>query len=232
MNLFYHPEISLGNSVVIESAEAVHITKVLRKKDGDPISITDGKGNLFESKLVTDGRKTLLLVDKLMRTERENHLLEIAVCPTKNNERLEWFIEKAVEIGIGKISLIQAEHSERVHVKQDRLGRVAVSAMKQSLKLWLPEIVELQSFDAWIKGTGVEVKCIAHCYEAEKSFLKNALISGKPACIAIGPEGDFSRKEIELAEQNGFKSVSLGNSRLRTETAALAAVHTFELINQ
>lgn len=232
MNLFYHHGISLGGTIWVESAEAVHITKVLRKKDGDTISITDGMGNLFAATLRTDGKKTSLTIDKLERTESENHLLEIAVCPTKNNERLEWFVEKAVEIGIGKISLIQAEHSERVHVKHERLMRVAVSAMKQSLKLRLPEICEVQSFSSWIKNASAEIKCIAHCDEGEKTLLKNALAKGKTACIAIGPEGDFSKKEIALAQENGFISVSLGSSRLRTETAALAAVHTFEIINQ
>lgn len=232
MNLFYHPEARLGNTVSIEAAEALHITKVFRKRDGDTIQITDGAGSLFDATLSIEVKRTLATIADKIRTEEYRNQLEIAISPTKNNERLEWFIEKAVEIGIGKISLIECDHSERVHVKQDRLLRVAISAMKQSLKLFLPEITEIQNFDSWVKSTQAEIKCIAHCYDAEKRLLKNVLKAKEQVCIAIGPEGDFSKKEIELAVANGFMGVSLGNSRLRTETAALVAVHTFELINQ
>lgn len=233
MNLFYHPDARLGNTVSIEPAEALHITKVFRKRDGDTIQITDGAGSLFDATLTIDGRRTSALIAERIRTDETKIPLEIAISPTKNNERLEWFIEKAVEIGIGKISLIECDHSERVHVKQDRLQRVAISAMKQSLKLHLPEITEIQNFDSWVKNAQAEIKCIAHCYDdADKRLLKNVLNAKEHVCIAIGPEGDFSKKEIELAVANGFMGVGLGNSRLRTETAALVAVHTFELNNQ
>jgi len=232
MNLFYHSEAVLGSTVLIEQQEALHITKVFRKKDGDSIELTDGKGNLYSATLSVQKKETFAKVNELLRTDENLHPLEIAICPTKNNERLEWFVEKAVEIGIGKIILIEAEHSERVHIKLDRLHKIAISAMKQSLKLHLPVISEIQKFDEAIKSTGGEIKCLAHCYEGNKTLLKNALIKGKAASVFIGPEGDFSKREVEVAEQNGFISVSLGKSRLRTETAALAAVNTFEIINQ
>lgn len=232
MNLFYHSEAVLGSTVLIDQQEALHITKVFRKKDGDTIELTDGKGNLYSAILSVQKKETFAKVEELLRIEENIHSLEIAICPTKNNERLEWFVEKAVEIGIGKIILIQADHSERVHIKLDRLYKIAISAMKQSLKLYLPVISEIQKFDEAIVSVSREIKCLAHCYEGEKTLLKSALIKGKGASIFIGPEGDFSKREVALAEQNGFISVSLGESRLRTETAALAAVHTFEIINQ
>jgi len=233
MNLFFHPEARLGTTVEVEPAEALHITKVFRKKDGDTIQITDGVGSLYNAVLSIEGKRTTALIAEVIKTEESRTPLEIAISPTKNNERLEWFIEKAVEMGIGKISLIECDHSERVHVKLERLQRVAISAMKQSLKLYLPEITEIQSFDSWIKSAEAEIKCIAHCYEdVEKQLLKNTIAKDKHVIIAIGPEGDFSKKEIELAASNGYIGVTLGSSRLRTETAALAAVHTYELINQ
>lgn len=232
MNLFYDASASIGKTITIESSEYAHIAKVLRKKAGDSIQITDGRGNLFLATLQTEGKTMSAMVIELQKSESTPHGLEIAICPTKNNERTEWFVEKAVEIGIGKISLIRAEHSERTTIKRERLERVSIAAMKQSLKLFLPEITDLQTFSDWAKNVTSEIKCIAHCYEGEKLFLKSALQKGKSACIAIGPEGDFSMSEIALAESLEFISVSLGNARLRTETAGIAAAHTYEIINQ
>lgn len=218
--------------VEVEETEARHIAKVLRHRSGDIIHLTDGRGNLYRAELNIVKNSVQLLVQEKIRSGADSHLLEIAVAPTKNNERLEWFVEKAVEIGVGKISLIHCEHSERSRAKVERLEKLAISAMKQSLKLHLPAIGELVDFEKWLESASAEIKCIAHCYEGEKRFLKNVLKPGKTACIAIGPEGDFSKEEIKLALTHGFVPVSLGNSRLRTETAALAAVHTFEIINQ
>lgn len=232
MNLFYHPEATLGATVQLEVQEAQHITKVFRKRAGDKVEFTDGKGKLFSAELVMEGKKTLAHFLEILRTEDIRHPLEIAVCPTKNNDRLEWFVEKAVEIGIGRILLVEAEHSERVHLKLDRLHKIAIAAMKQSLKLRLPEIVPITPFSEVINNCTTEIKCIAHCYDTEKKLLRDTLVKNASATIFIGPEGDFSKKEVELAVQKGFQPVSLGTSRLRTETAALVAVNTFDIINQ
>lgn len=159
--------------------------------------------------------------------------MEIAIAPTKNTDRLEWFVEKAVELGVQKISLIKCEHSERPHLKLDRLYRVAIAAIKQSRKTHLPEITEVQPFPQWIAHTNAPIKCIAHCADdVQKTLLQAVIRKGENTIIAIGPEGDFSSSEVALAKQNGFTSVSLGEARLRTETAGMAAVHTFQLIQQ
>jgi 16S rRNA (uracil1498-N3)-methyltransferase len=232
MNLFYHSEAALGVKVLLDPQEALHITKVFRKRDGDRVEFTDGKGTLFTAELIVEGKKTFAHFTEILRTDDSLHPLTMAVCPTKNNERLEWFVEKAVEIGIGQILLVEAEHSERVHLKLDRLNKIAVSAMKQSLKLRLPEIVPVATFSDVINECATEIKCIAHCYDTEKKLLRDAIVRNTSATILIGPEGDFSQKEVELALQKGFQPVSLGTSRLRTETAALVAVTTFDIINQ
>jgi 16S rRNA (uracil1498-N3)-methyltransferase len=232
MNLFYHPEAALGATVLLDPQEALHITKVFRKRDGDKVEFTDGMGTLYSAELVVEGKKTSARFMEIVRKDDVEHPLQLAVCPTKNNERLEWFVEKAVEIGIGRILLVEAEHSERVHLKLDRLHKIAVSAMKQSLKLRLPEIVPIESFNDVVNQCATEIKCIAHCYDTEKKLLRDALLKNSSATILIGPEGDFSKKEVEQAVQNGFIPVSLGTSRLRTETAALVAVSTFDIINQ
>ncbi len=232
MNLFYHPHIILGQTIELEQGEAQHITKAFRKRSGEFIQLTDGQGKLYDASLEIHGHSVQAHVENLREHQHANHRLEIAISPTKNNERLEWFVEKAVEIGIGKISLITCDHSERVHLKHERLLRVAIAAMKQSLKLYLPSISPLQSMEEWMETTDAQIRCIAHCDDRSKKRLQDELQADKSTCIAIGPEGDFSKEEINRAEQKGFVGVSLGASRLRTETAALVAVHTFELINQ
>jgi 16S rRNA (uracil1498-N3)-methyltransferase len=233
MNLFYHPLAKHGEKVILDAPESVHLVKVLRKKDGDLIDFTDGKGNHFKATLEIQKRQTIAIMDSAIFYPPSPSFLEIAIAPTKNVERLEWFVEKAVEFGIEKISLIHCQNSERPHLKLDRLERIAISAMKQSLKFYLPQITEMTSYTAWLDQCNTEVKCIAHCREDQvRKSLKNTLVPGKTTCIAIGPEGDFSKEEIAAANQKGFLGVSLGSSRLRTETAAIAAVHTFELINQ
>lgn len=233
MNLFYHPDAREGHDVLFDPAESLHMTKVLRKKSGDVINLTDGRGHHFKATIEVGKRETAARINSAEFFHRRENFLELAIAPTKNNERLEWLVEKAVEIGVDKISLIQCEHSERPHLKIDRLSKIAVSAMKQSLKFYLPEIVALVKLKDWISSCGQSVKCIAHCeVDQPRRLLQHILLPGQSAAIAIGPEGDFSQGEIEYALSNGFKSVSLGDARLRTETAALAAVHTFELINQ
>jgi 16S rRNA (uracil1498-N3)-methyltransferase len=233
MNLFYHNEAATGKVIVFDPSEGLHISKVLRKNSGDVIHVTDGLGFLYQAILDIQKKETRAeVLDGQKMPEGKAHL-ELAVAPTKNNERLEWFVEKAVEIGVHKISLILCEHSERPHLRIDRLQKVAISAMKQSLKFYLPEITELIKFKDWVQLQTTGIRCIAHCNDIpERTSLMKTLIPNQNATIAIGPEGDFSKVEIDFALSIGFKGVHLGNSRLRTETAALAAVHTFELVNQ
>jgi 16S rRNA (uracil1498-N3)-methyltransferase len=233
MNLFYHASAQMNATIIFDSAEATHLVKVLRKQSGDIIDLTDGQGNHFRAALDIGKKETKAIVLEGRFIQPRSEFLEIAIAPTKNNERLEWFVEKAVEIGVEKITLLHCEHSERPHLKLDRLHKIAVSAMKQSLKFYLPVISEMTSFRQWLSETSATQKCIAHC-EADlpRVFLKNAIEGKSNVCIAIGPEGDFSKAEIEAAISTGFVPASLGSSRLRTETAALAAVHTFELIHQ
>ena len=232
MNLFYHPDVHIGTSIEFDSSESIHISKVLRKQSGDVLDITDGCGHHAKATILVGKKSVSATIDSSASIAKRSEYLELCIAPTKNNERTEWFVEKAVEIGIEKITLIHCKHSERPHLKTERLRKVAISAMKQSLKFHLPEISEIIPFAEWIKGNLPESRYIAHCQQTEKSLLRDALSGHKNACIAIGPEGDFSSEEIQLALQHKFIPVSLGHSRLRTETAALAAVHTFELIHQ
>jgi 16S rRNA (uracil1498-N3)-methyltransferase len=233
MYLFYHPQAAAGANVLLEAGEAMHITKVLRKKEGDTIQLTDGRGKLFEGTVHLSKKEAAVVLKSFEEKPARTHSLELAIAPTKNQDRLEWFIEKAVEIGVEKITLLQCEHSERFHLRHDRLQRVAAAAMKQSLKFYMPEISALIDFKSWLDQSHGQNKCIAHCHDnISKVLLQKALDSKASGTIAIGPEGDFSTSEVELALNKGFVSVSLGNSRLRTETAAMCAVHTFELVHQ
>ncbi|MFN0031227.1 MAG: RsmE family RNA methyltransferase [Flavobacteriales bacterium] len=231
MYLFYHPSALPGATVTMDAAEAAHISKVLRKRDGDQIHLTDGRGKLYEAALIVGKKEMLASMMNYSEIPGRNHKLEIAIAPTKNQDRLEWLVEKAVEIGVEKIVLIGCEHSEKTHVRMERLQRVAIAAMKQSLKYYLPEISLLQSFSEWVANCSANQKFIAHCKnELPRKSLMEAISKGQSCAIAIGPEGDFSEKEIALAIQNNFGPVSFGDQRLRTETAALCAVHTFSLI--
>lgn len=232
MNWIYHPEPPINGVIVPEEEEQRHL-RAMRIGEGDVVGCTDGKGNLHTCTAQLHKKHTELIVQSTIRNAAPNPSLEIAIAPTKNTDRLEWFVEKAVELGVQKISLIKCEHSERPHLKLDRLYRVAIAAIKQSRKTYLPEITEVQSFPQWIAHTNAPIKCIAHCADdVQKTLLQSVIRKGENTIIAIGPEGDFSSSEVSLAKQNGFTSVSLGEARLRTETAGMAAVHTFQLIQQ
>jgi 16S rRNA (uracil1498-N3)-methyltransferase len=233
MYLFYNSQATPGATVLLDAGEAMHIAKVLRKKEGDTLQLTDGKGKLYEGTLHLSKREAAVVLKSFEEKPPRMQSLELAIAPTKNQDRLEWFIEKAVEIGVEKITLLHCEHSERVHIREERLHRVAAAAMKQSLKFYMPEITAPIDFKKWITQTSQSNKCIAHCHATgDKVFLQNALKGQTQSAIAIGPEGDFSENEVNLAHAQGFISVSLGHARLRTETAAMCAVHTFELVHQ
>ncbi|MBD3724460.1 MAG: 16S rRNA (uracil(1498)-N(3))-methyltransferase [Flavobacteriaceae bacterium] len=234
MQLFYNSEIKNTDSFFsFDKEESKHIVKVLRKKENDKIFITNGLGFLFISEItIASDKKCEVKITEIQEFEKPNYNLHIAVAPTKMNDRFEWFLEKATEIGIQEITPIICEHSERKVYKIDRAEKIIQSAMKQSNQFFLPKINEPISFKDFIKKTDCENKYIAHCVETERKQLKKSITPNQNYVILIGPEGDFSEKEIQLAISNNYHPVLLGNTRLRTETAALVACHTVALINE
>jgi 16S rRNA (uracil1498-N3)-methyltransferase len=234
MQLFYNNTISIKETTfTFDKEESKHIVKVLRKKDGDIIHITNGLGYLFVSEItIASERKCEVKITETKFFEPSKYNLHIAVAPTKINDRLEWFLEKATEIGIHEITPIICEHSERKIYKKERADKIVQAAMKQSLQYYLPIVNEPISFSEFIKKDVSGEKFIAHCEETDKKSFKNELKAQKDIVILIGPEGDFSTKEINLAIKNHYIPVTLGNTRLRTETAALVACHTTALINE
>ena len=228
MQLFYLEDPK--DDIILGAEESKHATKVLRKKEGDILNFTDGKGNLYKAEItIADSRKCRLkTISSEQKEKQHNYHLHIAIAPTKNMDRFEWFLEKATEIGIDEITPIICSHSERKAIKTERCNRILLSAMKQSLKFHLPKLNEAISLNDFIKQDYEGTKYIAHCEDGKKKELKTVNKTEK-TLILIGPEGDFSPKEIKLALQNQFKAVSLGTSRLRTETAGIVAVHTINI---
>ena len=238
MQLFYCKDIIPNAFCTLDAEESRHAVKVLRLREGDGLDVTDGCGNLYHCQIVDANDKACVVeaaFDSNNQTIKQSSI-HLAVAPTKNPSRMEWLVEKAVEIGVGEITLLQCDHSERSFLKTDRLEKLAISAMKQSLHTVLPKINPAVPLKDWLKFQSSifnsQLKFIAHC-EADKprSPLATALQPGRDAVVLIGPEGDFSEEEITLALEYGFQPVSLGPSRLRTETAALYAVTAFNLIN-
>ncbi|PHS60286.1 MAG: 16S rRNA (uracil(1498)-N(3))-methyltransferase [Flavobacterium sp.] len=236
MQLFYNPSITENSKeILFDKEESRHIFKVLRKKEGDQLMLTNGKGYFFKVELLQANSKHC--VAKVLSVENKESLpyyLHLAVAPTKLNDRYEWFLEKATEIGISEITPIICEHSERKVVKLERFEKKIQSAMKQSLKAYLPVINEAISLKEFFRNQNStrHLKLIAHCEETNKQSLKSVLIPKADYLILIGPEGDFSINEINNALQEGFQPVSLGESRLRTETAALVACHSVAFVNE
>jgi len=235
MQLFYNPEIlETTKEIIFDKVESAHIVRVLRKKEGDLLHITNGKGLLFDAHIVIANDKKCLA--NIIKTEQKpkpwNYYLHIAIAPTKNNDRMEWFLEKATEIGIDEITPIICSNSERRVVKTDRFEKIIQSAMKQSLKFTLPKLNEPIKFTEFINQEFEGKICIAHCEEQEKNLLKDIVKPNEKTTILIGPEGDFSYDEIKKALLKDFTPISLGESRLRTETAGLVAVNLVSFINQ
>ena len=232
MALFYVPDIA--ERWELSEEEAAHALRVLRSNIGDELDITDGKGNLYKSVISSIAGKHCYVEAKeiLPMPKGWSGDIHIAVAPTKNMDRIEWLAEKATEIGLDAITFLNCRFSERKVVKCDRVERIVVSAMKQSLKYNKPVVGEMTDFKKFISQERPGEKYIAHCYDGEKNLLKDIHPAGCDATILIGPEGDFSPEEVKLAMEAGYKPVSLGNSRLRTETAALAACHIFMLKNE
>jgi len=235
MQLYYieNPIVPLPCPIQLSAEESFHCVKVLRKKVGDSIHLTDGIGNLYEGKIIVSNLKqcTILVQSCTAEYGKSKTHLHIAVAPTKNMDRFEWFLEKATEIGVQEITPILCEHSERTNIRIDRLQKIILSAAKQSIKTYLPILNEAIKFNTFIKKDYAGSKFICYVEERQDIQLKNEYVKGSDALILIGPEGDFSKQEIELAKQLNYSMVSLGNSRLRTETAAVVACHTINLIN-
>ena len=232
MQIFYTPEIMIDP--VLPEEESGHCIRVLRLSEGDEILLADGKGFFYKAAIRRAHPKhcEVSILESYRQPPLWNFRLHMAVAPTKNMDRMEWFAEKATEIGINALTCLNCRFSERKEIKTARLEKIMVSAMKQSQKAILPELEGMTDFRTFITRPFEGHKFIAHCEEGEKQLLKQAYRPGENALILIGPEGDFSPEEINLALKNGFRPISLGNSRLRTETAALAACHTIQLINQ
>jgi len=234
MQLFYNSEISIDTKqITFDKIESKHIVRVLRKIEGDILKITNGKGFLFDVKIdfANDKRCSAIIMHAAKKPKPWEYYLHIAIAPTKNNDRIEWFLEKATEIGIDEITPIICANSERRVVKLDRFEKIIQSAMKQSLKFTLPKLNAPVKFNDFIQQSFDGKTCIAHCEELEKNTLKSVINPAEKTTILIGPEGDFSKEEIQKALANKFTPISLGESRLRTETAALVAVNIVSFIN-
>jgi 16S rRNA (uracil1498-N3)-methyltransferase len=229
---FYYPNIR-ENSQLSEE-ESRHCIKVLRMKEGDRLTITDGKGFLYDCILVEAHPKHCMvsIETENFRDKSWNFSLHIAFAPTKNMERNEWFVEKATEIGIDEITPLLCRFSERKEVKSERLRKIIISAMKQSRQTVLPCFNEMISFQEFISMPFSGRKFIAHCYPTEKKRLTQTYRKSEDALLLIGPEGDFSEEEVQKAIEMGFEPISLGENRLRTETACLVACHTVHVLNQ
>ena len=232
MDLFFHNFIDESSSVFnFSEEESRHLSKVLRKQPGDIVSVTDGKGlEVYVQIQNISQRKTNGVIQNTIKHNAPKHKTHIAIAPTKNIVRLEWFLEKATEIGIHRITPLLCNHSERKVIKKDRLTKILQAALKQSQQFYLPILDDLIPFEVFVAQQ--KKGYIAHCNTADKFDLAELEPTEQNNCILIGPEGDFSLEEVAFAENNNFKSISLGTQRLRTETAALVACHTLSLIHR
>lgn len=232
MHVFYTPDIAITPELPEE--EAGHCLRVLRLTIGDEVMLTDGKGSFYKAVIsAASGKRCQVKVTETIPQEKGwNGWLHIAMAPTKNMDRTEWFAEKATEIGFDELTFLNCRYSERKVLKDERIEKILVSAVKQSLKATMPVLNGMTDFRAFISREHAGQKFIAHCYEGEKLLLKDILRPGEDALVLIGPEGDFSEEEVARAIEAGFRPISLGKSRLRTETAALVAAHTLNLLNQ
>lgn len=218
---------------MLDEPESKHAVRVLRLGVGSELGLVDGRGTRYRARIADPHpkRTVLEIVEALAEPPRGYHV-HIAIAPTKNIERTEWFLEKATEIGVDEVTLLVCDRSERKEAKLDRLHKIAVSAMKQSLKAQLPTLNPTMKYSHFVRQAHEGPKCIAHCADGAKQYLSDSVGKGDRVLVLIGPEGDFSETEIELALEQGFVPTSLGDSRLRTETAALAACMEIAFINR
>lgn len=233
MQLFYAPELlSTDIEFIFDKEESKHIVKVLRKQEGSILHITNGLGYLFESEIIlASEKKCVVKINQVTFYEKRNFTIHMVVAPTKMNDRYEWFLEKATELGVDEITPIICDHSERKIIKTERFDKILISAMKQSNQMYLPVLNEPIKLNDFLSKDINGQKFIAHCEETEKIELKDRINTQQNYTLLIGPEGDFSTNEINKALAKGYLPVALGNTRLRTETAALVGCHTFILAN-
>ncbi|MES2110008.1 MAG: 16S rRNA (uracil(1498)-N(3))-methyltransferase [Bacteroidota bacterium] len=235
MHLFYTPGINPSHKqFFLDEEESKHAIRVMRLQKDDEVQLIDGKGGLYLAAITDAHPKRTILEIKSVTTGygKRNHYLHVAIAPTKNIERVEWFLEKATEIGIDEISLLICQRSERKEVKTERLNKIITSAIKQSLKAYHPVLNEPLAFNRFITNTFNGQKFIAHCEPGGKASLRNELQLQGSSLILIGPEGDFTPGEIDSALKNDYKAITLGESRLRTETAALEACFEVNFLNR
>jgi 16S rRNA (uracil1498-N3)-methyltransferase len=236
VRFFYVPD--AANCTELPEEEATHALRVLRLKAGDVMMLMDGKGNYYRAEvtLAHTHHCCYAIKDVLPQVRQWKGSVHLAIAPTKMMDRIEWMVEKAVEIGVDELSFLDCQFSERRVVKLPRIEKIVISAVKQSRKAWMPQVNEIKSFDDFINTISSEHKYIAHCYdEIPRTYLFDELRLSSDTCdavVMIGPEGDFSIDEVRRAMDKGFKSVHLGTSRLRTETAGLSAVMMMQLANE
>ncbi len=233
MQLFFCENLILKSDVILSQEESYHAAQVLRMRNGEIIHLTDGLGHLFKGELINvDSKKSLVRITEEVPQMSATTNLHIAIAPTKNIDRFEWFLEKATEMGIAEITPLLCRYSERKEIKPERLYKVIVSAAKQSHHFLFPKLNPIVKLEEFIKTTTVENKFIAHCESLDKNDFGKSIANNRSVLLLIGPEGDFSEQEIQLAISNNYFPVSLGESRLRTETAGVYACAVFNALNQ
>lgn len=231
MPIFYTPDID--KSLELPEDESRHCSKVLRLTEGSAIELTDGRGNFYDAEItVSSPRKCLFQIINTHTQKPSSVYIHLAMGPTKNMDRNEWVAEKCTEIGFNELSFLNCRFSERKVIKEERIDKILVSAMKQSKQAYLPKLNPMINFEAFISQPFEDQKFIAHCYKENQELLKELYVPGQNALILIGPEGDFSPEEVQMALDNGFKPISLGENRLRAETAAVFACSTIQILNQ
>jgi len=231
MQIFYTPDIS-GIEYTFNEDESKHAIRVLRMNLGETIYLIDGKGNFFEA-VISDAhpkRCKILVKNVINNYEKRNYYLHIAISPLKNPDRFEWFLEKATEIGIDEITPLLCEHTEKKNLNPDRANRIIESAMKQSIKAFHPLLHPLTKLNDFVNHQFDGVKMIATC-EGDRKLIRDCYQKGQQALILIGPEGDFTEEEIALARAQDFIPISMGESRLRTETAGIVACQSISFVN-
>ena len=233
MDHFFYSNQIYDNVIILDENEAIHLIKVLRLKSDDKVSIVDGRGNLYHASIISEDINDckLNIISIIKEFNLKKHYIHLAIAPPKSHDRLEFFVEKAVELGINEISFIISNHSERNNVKLNRIQKCTISAMKQSRNAYLPKVNDIVDYGKFINHCNNSEKFIAHM-DFNNIHLQCAASKDSDYCVLIGPEGDFSNDEIEQSIINNFRKISLGKSRLRTETAAISACHILNLINE
>ena len=234
MQLFYCPDINPNQIYTLGKEESQHCVKVLRLKENDTLYLTDGQGNLYKAEIVEAMPRScsVRIIETQAEYGKRDYYFHVAIAPTKNIARIEWFLEKATEMGIDEITPIICDHSEREIVKNERLEKIIVSAMKQSLKAYLPKLNEAIPIKQLIQNAKEEQKLICYCQDDDRKKIQDIYKPKESVLIIIGPEGDFSEKEVQEAINNNFQKITLGKERLRTETAGLYAVQSIHFLNQ